>query len=282
MENKRLKPAHLSVSIVLYGSSLEHLQSTLQSLLLSSSKARQDDYLETLSLYIVDHSVDSAYSAQVRSLLENIPDAEFFSINYHVAEQNTGFGAGNNYPLENLQSDFHLVLNPDVEIAKPAISVALNHLLIDEAVVLLSPRVTGEDGSQEYLCKRFPTVFVLLLRAFSPVFLRRLFQARLDDYEMRDVCSGVEVANIDLASGCFMMLRSEPFTKVGGFNEKYFLYFEDFDLTLRLRDFGRTVFDPAVEIVHHGGYAASKGFRHVAMFMRSGVRFFNTHGWRLI
>lgn len=282
MENKPLKPAHLSVSIVLYYSSLEYLLSTLQSLLLSGAKAKQEGYLASLSLFIVDNSVDAIYSAQVRSLLENIPDAEFFNVNYQEAAQNTGFGAANNYSIANLQSDFHLVLNPDVEVAESAISSALNHLLTDEAVVLLSPRVSSEDGSQEYLCKRLPTVLVLLLRAFAPRSLRRLFQAQLDDYEMRDVCSDTAVTDIDLASGCFMMIRTEAFSEVGGFNEKYFLYFEDFDLTLRLRELGRTVFDPNVEIVHHGGYAASKGLRHVAMFMRSGVRFFNTHGWRLI
>ena len=282
MENKPLKPAHLSVSIVLYDSSLEYLLSTLQSLFLSSSRAKQDGYLETLSLYLVDNSVDSIYSAQVRSLLENIPNADFFSINYNEAARNSGFGAGNNYPIENLCSDLHLVLNPDVEMAESAISTAVNYLLKDETTVLLSPRVSSDNGSQEYLCKRFPTVLVLLLRAFAPSFLRRLFQTQLDHYEMRDTCSGSAVADIDLASGCFMMIRTPVFSKVGGFNERYFLYFEDFDLTLRLREYGRTVFNPAVEIVHHGGYAAGKGLRHVAMFMRSGIRFFNTHGWRLI
>ena len=69
---------------------------------------------------------------------------------------------------------------------------------------------------------------------------------------------------------------------VGGFNERYFLYFEDFDLSIRLRGEGRLLFEPAMQIVHHGGYAARKGFRHVGYFICSGIRFFNDHGWRWI
>lgn len=282
MGNKPTTAVHLSVSIVLFNSSLEYLQRTLQSLFLSCSKAEVAGYLDTVSLDIIDNSCDAAYSTQVKSLLENTPSAETFNINYHGMPENVGFGAGNNYPINNLTSKFHLVLNPDVEIAESAISVAVNHLQVDEGIVLLCPQVSSKDGSQEFLCKRFPTVLVLLLRAFAPSFVRGLFQARLDNYEMRDVCAGASSVDIDLASGCFMMIRTQGFTEIGGFNENYFLYFEDFDLSLRLRNIGRTVFDPAVEIVHHGGYASSKGFRHVAMFMRSGIRFFNIHGWRLI
>ena len=99
---------------------------------------------------------------------------------------------------------------------------------------------------------------------------------------MRDVCSGAQVVEVPLASGCFMLLRRAALQRVGGFSEAYFLYFEDFDLSLRLAGEGRLLFDPAVRIVHHGGYAAGKGLRHVWLFARSGRRFFHDHGWRWI
>ena len=70
--------------------------------------------------------------------------------------------------------------------------------------------------------------------------------------------------------------------EVGGFDEQYFLYFEDFDLSMRLRKFGRLMYVPSVRIVHHGGYAASKGWKHLRMFASSGFRFFRQHGWRWI
>ena len=99
---------------------------------------------------------------------------------------------------------------------------------------------------------------------------------------MRDVCSDSRETDILLASGCFMLVRTAAFQSVGGFNDKYFLYFEDFDLSIRLGSQGRLVFNPAIQIVHHGGYAARKGLQHMKYFIRSGLTFFRDHGWRWI
>ena len=131
----------------------------------------------------------------------------------------------------------------------------------------------GGNGEQEFLCKRYPSVLVLFLRGFAPRFVRRLFNRHLATYEMRDLCSGEHQANVAIASGCFMLLRTSALQAVGGFNEAFFLYFEDFDLSLRLGRLGRLVFDPAMRIVHHGGYAASKGRLHLKYFINSGVMF---------
>jgi GT2 family glycosyltransferase len=79
-----------------------------------------------------------------------------------------------------------------------------------------------------------------------------------------------------------MVIRGDALRQVGGFDDRYFMYFEDFDLSMRLRELGRVVYAPRVSVVHHGGYAARKGLRHVLYFMRSGIRFFGQHGWRFI
>ena len=96
------------------------------------------------------------------------------------------------------------------------------------------------------------------------------------------MCEGAEPAQVLLASGCFMLLRTGPLQSVKGFNEKYFLYFEDFDLSLRLRECGQLMFLPSMVITHHGGYAATKGGGHIRLFVRAGFRFFNDHGWKWI
>ena len=160
--------------------------------------------------------------------------------------------------------------------------VGLSSMQADEGVVLLSPRVTGGNGDQEFLCKRYPSVLVLLLRAFAPGFIRGIFHRRLEHFEMRDSCAGTEEVDVLLASGCCMLVRTETIKAIDGFDERYFLYFEDFDFSLRIADLGRVVYFPPMKIVHHGGYAASKGFMHVKLFIKSGVRFFNNHGWRWI
>ena len=77
-----------------------------------------------------------------------------------------------------------------------------------------------------------------------------------------------------------MLCRSDALQAVGGFDQRYFLHFEDLDLSLRMHAKGRVVSDPGVTLIHHGGHSAKKGLHHILLFARSAFRFFNTHGWR--
>lgn len=273
---------HLSVSIVLYHSQIEMLCATITSLYRSAVRALQENRLVSVDLMLVDNSESDKYATSVRDLLKTVQTDQFFSIHFSQAEQNTGFGGGHNSVTPELASDYHLILNPDAELAEAALCGGLAALEGNEQFVLVSPKVLGPDGAQEFLCKSYPSVLVLLLRAFAPNFIRRWFQEKLYSYELRDVCDGAAPAQVLLASGCFMLLRTGALQSVKGFNEKYFLYFEDFDLSLRLRGCGQLMFLPSMVITHHGGYAATKGGAHIRLFVRAGFRFFNEHGWKWI
>jgi len=75
-------------------------------------------------------------------------------------------------------------------------------------------------------------------------------------------------------------VRRKAIEATGGFDPEFFLYFEDFDWSVRLNRVTRSAYVPAVQIIHHGGGAANKGVRHVVYFVRSAARFFHKHGWR--
>jgi GT2 family glycosyltransferase len=273
---------HLSVSIVLYHSQIELLDASITSLYQSSLRALQENHLASVDLMLVDNSESEEYAASVHALLKTLQSDSFFSIHFSQAEQNSGFGGGHNSVIPRLSSDYHLILNPDAELAEAALCGGLTALEGNEQLALVSPRVLGPDGAQEFLCKSYPSVLVLLLRAFAPEFIRRWFQSMLYRYELREESEGTEPAQVLLASGCFMLLRTGALQSIQGFDEKYFLYFEDFDLSLRLRECGQLMFLPSMVITHHGGYAASKGGRHIRLFVRAGFRFFNDHGWKWI
>jgi GT2 family glycosyltransferase len=150
--------------------------------------------------------------------------------------------------------------------------------------VLVAPRVEGADGVYQYLCKRPPGLLTLGLRGFAPAWLRAPFAGLLARYEMRDVLGPQvtePVAGIPLASGCFMLMRTAAVRAVGGFGDAYFLYFEDFDLSLRLGTQGQLVYLPAMRIIHLGGQAGRKGSHHRKLFLRSALTFFRRNGWRL-
>jgi GT2 family glycosyltransferase len=194
---------------------------------------------------------------------------------------NIGYGRANNLVLERLDSDLHLVMNPDVELDAGALGACIASLAAHPEAGAVAPAVFGADGERQFLCKRYPSLWVLFLRGFVPGVLRRPFAASLERYEMRDVIGDRFVADVPLASGCFLLTRTALLRKVGGFDPGYFLYFEDFDLSVRLGRLAGVAYEPAARIVHHGGHAARKGLAHIGWFVASAWRFFNAHGWRI-
>lgn len=192
---------------------------------------------------------------------------------------NVGFGRGHNIVLDRL-GDYHLILNPDVSMERDALVAALGFMAAHPQCGLLTPAVYWADGARQYLCKRMPTLFDLLLRGFAPKVVKRLFADRLANYEMRDQIGDEVIWDPPIVSGCFMLFRGEVLRRLEGFDPRFFLYFEDFDLSLRAANLARVAYVPLVRIVHHGGHAARKGWSHVRMFGRSAITFFTIHGWK--
>ena len=269
----------LSVSIVTYRPQPALLGRALTSLAAAAARARAAALVGDVEVFVIDNGPEESRQDVRAALREWPPEAGRLEL---VAGQgNVGYGRANNLVLGRLVSDYHLVMNPDVELDTDALAASLRALRSRPDVALAAPDVRGEDGARQYLCRRYPSLWVLYLRAFAPEALRRRFSRALSDYEMRDVVDAREIADVPLASGCFMLLRTEPFRRAGGFDPRYFLYFEDYDLSLRVGREGAVAYVPEARIVHHGGEAARKGPRHVAWFVRSAWRFFATHGWKI-
>jgi GT2 family glycosyltransferase len=92
---------------------------------------------------------------------------------------NVGYGRGHNLAIDRVDSQYHLVLNPDIELDADALTQALTFMDAHPEVRLLSPLIVEEDGSLQYLCRRYPAVFDLFIRGFLPRSLRNPFTNRL-------------------------------------------------------------------------------------------------------
>lgn len=270
----------LSVSIVLYKTPLAMLRTTMASVLQAVDCAREAGELAQVTIALVDNEADSALLGAMSDWQADMADRQV-GLRLWQGHGNIGYGRGHNRALNDVQSDVHLVLNPDVTLAPDCLLEGLKFLRSQTAVVAVSPRIDPGDGSTSHGCKRYPSVFDLFLRGFAPPALKQRFRKRLDHYAMSELTSEAPVAGIPIISGCFMLFRTEVLQRVGGFHEAYFLYFEDFDLSLRARACGLLAYVPAMRIVHLGGNSARKGLRHIGMFARSGLRFYRSHGWRL-
>ncbi|MCF7696437.1 glycosyltransferase family 2 protein [Mycetohabitans rhizoxinica] len=271
----------ISVSIVTYRQPLEVLRNTLTSL---GAALRRLEGLKGLAtqpyamLTLVDNGTD-LHNLDYKSALAD------FNIKVSVlsGHGNIGYGQGHNLAINGAKSRFHLILNPDVEIDEDAFWNAINFLDKHADVGLITPLIVGGDGAQQYLCRRYPTVTDLLLRGFAPPALKRWFDYRLANYELREILNSRDVVwDPPIVSGCFMLFRTDILKKLGGFDRRYFLYFEDYDLSLRTHAVARIAYVPSVRIVHHGGGASRKGAKHIGMFAQSAFKFYRRFGWKWI
>lgn len=273
-------PFSLSVSIVTYAANLTLLQKTIRSLSQAIKFAGDLKLLDYAVLAVVDNGPDNRLDGFLRDELPGIWGYELRAVR---PGKNIGFGAGHNLALKDIQggsAEYHLILNPDVVLEEDAISNALLYMSRHPETGCLTPYACWPDGSRQYLCKRYPSVFTLFLRGFVPKPLTMPFERRLADYELRGITEHENIDTIQIASGCFMFCRRRALDEVGGFSNRFFLYFEDFDLSLRLTRDWRIAYVPSVRIKHFGGRSSLKGLRSIAMFIRSAVIFFDIYGWK--
>ncbi len=270
------------ISIVCYASKESELRETLSSLVTSCNEALNKGAIDFIDVVLVDNGPSANEVEKLQRLVRACDAGATTGLALTISGDavNRGFGGGHNLTLSST-SDFHLILNPDVEIAANALCEALQFMSNNDACGLLAPSIFDGNGNREYLCKRYPSVFDLLIRGFAPRWMRGFFADRLARYEMRDLIGDEVVWSPPIVSGCFMLIRTSILKKLNGFDPAYFLYFEDFDLSLRAARECKIAYVPSVKIIHHGGYAASKGWRHIVMFVRSAVTFFNRHGWKI-
>jgi GT2 family glycosyltransferase len=266
--------AHLSVSVVTYAPDLKVLRETLQSLSRSMDVARAAGSLAKADVAVIDNGPGSEWTAHLQEI------AAHFQARLITGQGNVGYGRGHNIALLASAAEFHLVLNPDVIVDEHAIDEALRFMQAHSQVVILAPALRAAGGSLQHLCKRYPSILDLALRGFAPAWLKRQFAGRLARYEMRDLAIDKPALGVPVLSGSFMFCRRGPIAAIGGFADDFFVYFEDFDLSLRAARTGALAFVPRVTIMHFGGNAARKGWRHILLFARGAVVFFNRNGWR--
>lgn len=266
----------LAASIVLYRPQPDLLAVTLRSLAAAVGRAQADRVLGASRLILVDHSPQPQTGATLAGW--RAACGEGLPLSYVSNPANPGFGAGHNraFAEAGREADVFLVANPDLEFAADSLAAGLRFLGTHPRSGLLAPALVKDDGSLAPACFRYPDVLTLALRMVGGGLAAR----RSRRYECRDWDVTQPVFDPPVVSGCCMLFRRDCFAALGGFDPDYFLYFEDFDLSWRVGRQGLSAYCPDMRVRHLGGGAARKGLHHIRLFLRSALRFFNTHGWR--
>jgi GT2 family glycosyltransferase len=222
------------------------------------------------SIYVVDNSPDDRY---------RILERQSAKIRY-IHNKNLGYGASHNLAmLEAIEagSDYHLILNPDIYFTPDTLDSALSYMQSHIDVAYLLPKVLSPDGELQHLCKLLPTPFDLIFRRFIPN--TRNTQKWNDRYVLKE--SGYnKIINPPCLSGCFMFLRLSVIKEHGiFFDERYFMYCEDFDLIRRLHRVAKTIYYPDISIIHDHAKQSYKSKKMLFEHIKSAIKYFNKWGW---
>jgi GT2 family glycosyltransferase len=262
----------LSVSIVTYFSDANQFKSTCAALFAAIAHARTHAALTHASLTLIDNTEDGS---DARELFKDV-SSPAMQIDVVSGHGNVGYGSGHNLRLLKSKADFHLVLNPDISMKRDALTNAFNLFTARNDAVCVTPHAVGADGQFTSLCKRRVSVQLLALRAFAPKFIKQKYQNLIDTYEYKGELSDAPMP-VYSASGAFMLVRAPVAQKVGGFDERFFLHFEDIDFSLRLHAHGHILYAPQVQVVHYGGNASKK---HLRFLLMNAWRYFAKWGFR--
>ncbi len=195
-----------------------------------------------------------------------------------VNAENVGYARAVNQGIATTSAPCVLVLNPDCVPHRGSLRAMLDHLEAHPGVAMVGPKLLNTDGSLEYSARSFPGAFTFLFNRYS--LLTRLFPN--NPWSRRYLLSDWDHASprdVDWLSGACMLVRRSAIERVGGMDEKFFMFNEDVDWCRRFQQAGWTNrYLPAAEVTHHIG--ASKGkvaprviwSRHLGM-----IRYFRKH-----
>lgn len=222
-------------------------------------------------IYFVDNSPDES----LRALCEAVEKSE-----YIFNGKNIGYGAAHNIAIKKAiqaGSEYHIVLNPDIKFEPDVLPKLVEFMDGNSDVVYVLPKVVYPNGELQYLCKLLPTPFDLIFRRFMPK--TKLVQKINDRYTLK--MSGYDkIINPPCLSGCFMFMRTSALEKNNiFFDDRYFMYCEDFDLIRRLHRVGKTLFYPDVTIIHDHAKESYKNKKMLFEHIKSAIKYFNKFGW---
>ena len=188
---------------------------------------------------------------------------------------NIGFGGGHNAVIERLESDYHAVINPDITLGEDTLQILCNYLEQHKDVVMITPRLLFPDGKHQYVAKRRPTFRRLLARQLPFKFLKKYE----NEYLMLDKDLDLP-QDIEFCTGSFFVMRTEIFKKIGGFDEGYFMYVEDGDITKKAAEQGRVLYYPETYVYHAWHRNPSRDSKHFFMQLKSMFRYFKKWGFK--
>jgi hypothetical protein len=171
---------------------------------------------------------------KLKKICEKFPENFSARISIFQTKKNRGFAAGVNFGLKKCRGEFIALLNPDIEILQlRTFEKLIQFLRENPRAAAVGPRLIFPNGKTQDSFRRFPSISDLAIKRIP--FLRKIFAARLRKFLLWEIDFSRPVA-VDWLVGAFLVFRKKTAEKIGNFDERFFLFFEDTDFCRRLRE----------------------------------------------
>lgn len=231
----------LSVCVVNY-----HSADELRTFLSSLSDFRPDCLHEVI---VVDNS-----ASQVR--LGNLQEEFGDWVRMISPQKNLGFGAAHNRAVKKAKGEYVFLCNPDIEVQDESLQRLIRFADEQEDFGIIGPQLLYPEGGVQNSCRRFPSFSDLVIKRLG---LSPLFKKRMRRYLMQDK-KWEKKALVDWLVGAAMLVKRDRFLELGGFDERFFLFFEDIDLCRRMKESGHDVwYYPDAMFIHSKRRLSERG-----------------------
>jgi GT2 family glycosyltransferase len=217
--------------------------------------------LKDVELNCLETSIELILTLNIEEILPFMSDKFAFPIKVIRNANPMGFAANHNQAFTHATGQYFCVLNPDVGFDKDPFPPLLA-CLKNSSVGVAAPVVLGEGGEIEDSARHFPTPLKIICKALG--------KCKGSDYLI-----GAQTIYPDWAGGMFLLFSRAVFEKLSGFDQRYFLYYEDVDICARLRLLGYEVaLCPQSSVVHHAQRSSHRSLRYFRWHLTSMMRFF--------
>ncbi|MDD7681151.1 MAG: glycosyltransferase family 2 protein [Stecheria intestinalis] len=224
-------------------------------------------------VYIVDNGNSADYKVENEAFIKFL--SSYPDVKYIDAGSNVGFGKGNNKVLPLLASQYHCIMNPDILFTEDAFFSILKYMDDNPTVGMVIPNIVDQNGKRQLVYRKEVTVFDMFIRMFC----KGLFPKREAEHTLQDQDYS-RPFQVPFGQGSFLVIRTNLFKKLSGFDDRFFMYMEDADLCKRVNQVSKLMYYPGATVIHKWEQGSHKNKTLFKYHVQSMNKYFKKWGYK--
>lgn len=183
------------------------------------------------------------------------------------------FGKGHNYIINDINSEYHAIVNPDILLTEDSLSSILMYMDQNPDIGMCIPKIVDEEGNLQNVYREEITLWDLFVRFF----FKNIFKNRYRKHTMQDKDYN-QPFQVPFAQGSFLVIRTKLFKELNGFDDRYFMYMEDADLCKRVKQVSKLMYYPNTQVIHKWERGSHKNIKLLKYHIKSMIAYFKKWG----